>query len=131
MSSVIKPSLYDFFAYLDITTDYEIEELGDILSKELFDGKYNFGGKEEYLRDEVPAIYFNDAFLGLTVFLEGYPGLYNFKISTPYESSRENATLIDLSNDFLIRINALNNPDIRASLGDDEDDPEENEEMED
>lgn len=125
MSSVTKIKQYSFYAYLDIISEYEIEVLGKILSEQLFDSKYQFGGKEEYLRDEVPAIYFKDALLGVTVFLEGYKGLYNFSIDSPYdENEDEESPTIDISNNFFFRINALNDPNIKAVLeqgGEDED----------
>jgi hypothetical protein len=128
MSSVTKIKQYSFYAYLDIISEYEIEVLGKALSEQLFDNKYQFGGREEYLRDEVPAIYFKDALLGVTVFLEGYKGLYNFSIDTPYdETEDEESSSIDISNNFLVRINALNDPNIKAVLeqGEENDDTEE------
>lgn len=57
---------------LIIYTSLQLEELGNLLSQKIFLNA-NFGGKEEYIRDEVPAIYF-DGLLGLRVILYGYGG---------------------------------------------------------
>jgi len=48
----------------------EILELGEMLSKELFGG-LNFGGLEECIHEEIPAIYIKSPILGFQVILDG------------------------------------------------------------
>ncbi|WP_430509872.1 hypothetical protein [Gottfriedia solisilvae] len=48
----------------------EILELGRLLSKELFGG-LNFGGLDEYIHEEIPAIYIKSPILGFQVILDG------------------------------------------------------------
>lgn len=47
-----------------------LEEVGAILSKELFGG-LPFGGRENYIRDEIPAIYIEPEIMGMEIILVG------------------------------------------------------------
>ncbi|WP_134000212.1 hypothetical protein [Dinghuibacter silviterrae] len=48
-----------------------LEELGEILSREIFAG-LKFGGKEESIHEEIPAIFIEPTILGLQIILDGY-----------------------------------------------------------
>jgi len=56
-----------------IISDMSIEEVGELISKKLFGG-LPFGGKENYIYDEIPAIYIKDKILGFKIILNGFPG---------------------------------------------------------
>lgn len=66
-----------FTCALSLQSDKSIEEVGEILSKVLFGG-LPFGGKDEFIRDEIPAIYINEDIIGLNVVLYGYGGENGF-----------------------------------------------------
>lgn len=51
-----------------------LEEVADIISTRLFGG-LKFGGKDEDIHEEVPAVFLEFPILGLFVVLDGYPGL--------------------------------------------------------
>jgi hypothetical protein len=50
-----------------------IEQLGDLLSEKLLGG-IRFAGRDEHLRDEVPAIRSESEILGLRVLIQGFGG---------------------------------------------------------
>jgi hypothetical protein len=54
-----------------IYTDRSLEDLASVLSETLFMA-LPFGGKEEYIYEEVPAIFLASRFLGMKVILSGY-----------------------------------------------------------
>lgn len=58
--------------YVTLKSDLSIEHVAEILSERIFGG-LKFGGKEEAIYEEVPAIYIS-SLLGLRVVLSGYQG---------------------------------------------------------
>ncbi|MFN8712951.1 MAG: hypothetical protein ACK5Z2_08865 [Bacteroidota bacterium] len=54
-------------------SNLSITEVGDLISKKVFPDM-SFGGLEENIYDEVPAIYIKDNPLGLLIVLQGYQG---------------------------------------------------------
>ncbi|MED1786881.1 hypothetical protein P4V47_05060 [Brevibacillus laterosporus] len=54
-------------------SNQSLEEVGKLISERLFGG-LQFGGKEEYIHEEIPAIYISELILGLRVILSGYSG---------------------------------------------------------
>jgi hypothetical protein len=52
-------------------SDLTLEEVGEILSRELFGG-LPFGGKDESIHEEIPAIFIEPTILGLQIILDGY-----------------------------------------------------------
>lgn len=56
-----------------LKSDLSLEELAQILSAKLFGG-LQFGGKDEYIHEEVPAIFVNQVIMGLAFVLSGYGG---------------------------------------------------------
>ena len=62
-----------FTCALPIQSDKSLEEVGEILSRVLFGG-LPFGGKDKFIRDEIPAIYIDQDLIGLRVILYGYGG---------------------------------------------------------
>lgn len=60
-------------ALVYLRSDKSLEEVGKIVSKELFSG-LEFGGKDKFIRDEIPAIYIENSVLGLAVILQGVDG---------------------------------------------------------
>ncbi|GEB30575.1 MULTISPECIES: hypothetical protein [Brevibacillus] len=56
-----------------IKSNLEIEEVGNVISKEILGG-LKFGGKEKRIYDEVPALFISSPLLGLSVVLQGYKG---------------------------------------------------------
>ena len=67
-------------AYLLIKSSLDIESLGRIISARI-GGGIPFKGLDEYICDEIPAIYISNI-LGCTLILLGYPGEdgYNLKL---------------------------------------------------
>ena len=59
---------------VSMQSELELEVVGKILSKILFGG-LEFGGKEEAIHEETPAIYINATILGLAIVLDGYAGM--------------------------------------------------------
>jgi len=58
---------------LRIVSDMSIEEVGELISRKLFGG-LSFGGKEDYICEEIPAIYIKKQLLGIRIILNGFPG---------------------------------------------------------
>jgi len=56
-----------------LLSNLSIEEVGNILSDRLFGG-LPFGGKEQCLYEEVPAIFIEPFILGFNIILSGYGG---------------------------------------------------------
>lgn len=54
-------------------SNQSLEEVGKLISERLFGG-FQFGGKEEYIYEEIPAIYISELIIGLRVILSGYNG---------------------------------------------------------
>ena len=91
-----------------IYSEKNLEEVAAILSKALFGGA-PFGGKEDYIYDEVPAVYISDkaAPLGLRIILQGNGGKLGYRLELHSDTNlpadqADNATFepIDLS-DYL------------------------------
>ncbi|MCP4422514.1 MAG: hypothetical protein GY805_38380 [Chloroflexi bacterium] len=55
-----------------IKSDMDIQSLGKIISQKILKG-LAFGGLDQYIRDEIPAIYI-DGLLGCRIILQGFPG---------------------------------------------------------
>ncbi len=55
-------------------SNLEIEEVGRIISEKIFSG-LAFGGKEENIYEEIPAIYINNLMLGFQFVIQGFSGL--------------------------------------------------------
>jgi hypothetical protein len=107
-------------AFLIIESEYEIEMLGTKIARHLFNGKYEFGGLDEHIRDEVPAIYFIDDFLKCFISIEGYPGLYNLIINQEepefaFENNIE-IELIDISFSILCMLQNLGDESIKIYM---------------
>jgi hypothetical protein len=64
---------------LDIWTEKDLAELAEVLSTHLFGG-VRFGGKEEQIRDEVPAV-FIDHLLGMEIVLCGFGGEKGYSLT--------------------------------------------------
>jgi hypothetical protein len=67
------------FAFVDIKTKLNFEELVAVLSGELCGG-IPLGGLEESIRDEVPAVFTLKTFLGICVVLYGGDGDYSIQL---------------------------------------------------
>lgn len=68
-------------AFLTFSSNEDIQNLGNTISK-IICPNTNFGGLEEYIYDEIPAIYIKNV-LGLKIILCGFSGEdshYNLKI---------------------------------------------------
>jgi hypothetical protein len=65
-------------AFLFIKSELDIETLGKLISEKLAGG-LPFGGLEEYIRDEVPAVYINNI-LGCRLILLGFPGELGYNL---------------------------------------------------
>ena len=57
-----------------LKSNLTIEEVGNILSEKLFAG-FPFGGKEENIYEEIPAIFIRVPILGLRIVLQGKSGI--------------------------------------------------------
>ncbi len=77
----------------------DIEEVGKEISKCLFGG-LSFGGLEDSLYEEIPAIYIDSQFLGLRIILCGYQGIDEGDIYE-FDSDNENYYILDI-NDLYI-----------------------------
>jgi hypothetical protein len=58
---------------LEIWTDKNLEELAQLVSNHVLGG-VQFGGAEEHIRDEVPAVFIKQHVLGLEIVLCGFGG---------------------------------------------------------
>lgn len=77
-----------------------LEEVGKLISERLFGG-LKFEGKEEYIYEEIPAIYISELILGLRVILSGYSGFdeeewFELKLG-PLRGVPQNGEKYDLS----------------------------------
>lgn len=52
-------------------SELEILELGELISKRIFGGLH-FGGLDDYICEEIPAIYIDESVLGFQVILNGF-----------------------------------------------------------
>lgn len=101
-SSLTDKAVY-ITAYLFIKSSLDIELLGQIISAQIAGG-VPFRGLDEYICDEIPAIYIRNI-LGCRLILLGYPGEagYNLKLSEynfPHEIFRaegKTPSTVDLS----------------------------------
>ena len=59
-------------AEINIDSQLSLEEVGELISKKIFGG-LKFIGREQYIRDEVPAVYLESDLLGLSYVLSGGP----------------------------------------------------------
>lgn len=59
-------------AFLSIKSELDILSLGKVIGERMAGG-LTFGGLEEYIRDEIPAVYINNL-LGCRLILSGFPG---------------------------------------------------------
>jgi hypothetical protein len=66
---------------LDIQTDKSLEEVALLISKEILGG-IPFIGREEFIRDEIPAVYVKDAILGFDVVLQGGDGHFFLELTS-------------------------------------------------
>lgn len=62
-----------FVGYASLQSSLSLEEVGEILSREVFGG-LSFGGKELDIHEEIPAVFIQNSFMGLKVVLDGYSG---------------------------------------------------------
>ena len=70
-----------------ILSDLSLEEVAEIISERLFDG-LPFGGKEECIYEEVPAVYIALPIMGFKIILStGHANSYNLEVK-PYELFR-------------------------------------------
>ena len=78
-ASLTDKTLY-ITAFVSIKSPLDIESLGRIISERIAGG-ISFRGLDEYIYDEIPAIYINNI-LGCRLILLGYPGEagYNLKV---------------------------------------------------
>jgi hypothetical protein len=77
-----------------IQSEKSLEEVAGILSKELFNG-LTFGGKEEYVLEEVPAVYIEGGIMGLAVILGGENGYFSLSMY-PYDYPAERISSVDV-----------------------------------
>lgn len=99
-------------ASIYIKSDKSLEEVGQVLSKKLFGG-LPFGGKENFIRDEIPTIYIEPEIIGLEIILIGddKDGTYCLEINPsdhPVDYNNEetdNLSKVNFSNylKFLLR----------------------------
>ena len=91
-------------ANVHIHSDLTLEKVANVLSRVLFAGA-PFGGKNDYIYDEVPAVYIakNHSPLGLYITLQGYGGKTGYLLEmisdtnlSPH-STGDNYTPVDLS----------------------------------
>ena len=61
---------------VNFKSDLSIEEVGAIISTKVFSG-VQFGGKENNIYEEVPAIYIDNLMLGFLFVIQGYSGIDN------------------------------------------------------
>ena len=59
-----------FEANVFFRSNKNLEQVGKVLSKELFGG-LPFGGRENYIRDEIPTIYIEPEIMGMKIILMG------------------------------------------------------------
>ena len=93
-------------ACVQINSEKNLEEVASLVSQNLLGG-VPFVGKDEYIYDEVPAIYAKRHVLGLRVILQGYGGEDGYLLEilpkvfqTDGEMSGENVT-VDIT-EFII-----------------------------
>lgn len=87
-----------------IHSDLTLENVAKILSKTLFAGA-PFGGKNDYIYDEMPAVYITEKMspLGLYITLQGYGGKTGYMLqitsidNLPPAVDHDDFTLLDLS----------------------------------
>lgn len=65
---------------LPIWSNKSLEEVAEIISAKLIPG-ISFGGREEHIYDEVPAIYAKQNVLGLRLILQGYGGQHGYTLT--------------------------------------------------
>ena len=58
-----------------IKCNLELIELGELLSEKVFAG-IKFGGLNEHIHEEIPAIYIDEPVLGFQIILDGYKDEY-------------------------------------------------------
>lgn len=67
-----------FIGYISLKSHLTLEELGEVLSKNIFGGAI-FSGKEKSIHEEIPAIFIEKSFMGTLVILDGYSGFEDDK----------------------------------------------------
>jgi hypothetical protein len=76
--------IYEFWGECQIITDLSLEELANILSKEIF-ANAKFVKGERSIWEEIPSVYIESSFFGMLVILGGYGGEEGYTVSvSPY-----------------------------------------------
>jgi hypothetical protein len=86
------------YGNVNFKSDLSIKEVGSIIGEKIFSGA-TFGGKENNIYEEVPAIYIDNLMLGFLIVIQGYSGInhesgYWLNI-TPYFSITNNKKFIN------------------------------------
>ena len=89
-----------FYCQLRISTQLSLEELGAIISDRVLGGG-SLTGKENYIRDEIPAIYTESEILGTRFILLGEPGDEGYYLETDGRMLIRNMTAKEVENSLL------------------------------
>lgn len=94
---------------INIYSSLQLDELAHILSQEICGGII-FGGKEESIREEVPAVYTKAEFLGIRLVLFGVAGDYGLSAEQWDENvaAKTADDLVDISGYLAYRVNKIN-----------------------
>lgn len=95
-----------------INSEKSLEDVASLVSENLLGG-IPFVGKEEYIYDEVPAIYAKHDVFGLRVILQGYGGEDGYLLEvhpkafqTEYETSSD-ITTVDLTEFIMLALSKV------------------------
>jgi hypothetical protein len=91
--------------FVGIRTSLSLDQLAAVVSSHMCAG-IPFGGKNEYLRDEVPAIYSLEPYLGLRIVLYGSDDDFGLDLEQ-WEHAPEDTEWVDMSRYLVTMLNRI------------------------